>query len=202
MTFLLDPNVAYLVIVAGFLLMLFAILAPGTGMLELGALFLLIVSGWQIYNLPINIWALVILVVGLIPFIQAVRRKNWQTNLALAALTFVVGSSFLFRGEVWYLPAVNPILAVVVSLLGGGLLWVMTSKVLEAGVATPAHDLGILVGAIGEARTDVEYEGSVFVGGEMWTARSEKMIPAGALVRVLAREGFVLIVEAADAPEV
>ena len=47
--FLLDPNIAYLFIVIGFLLTVFAILAPGTGMLEVGAIFVLLFVGYQIY---------------------------------------------------------------------------------------------------------------------------------------------------------
>jgi membrane-bound ClpP family serine protease len=53
----------------------------------------------------------------------------------------------------------------------------------------------MLIGKIGEARTKVEEEGSVQVDGELWSARSEKTIPAGSSIRVLRREGFVLIVE-------
>jgi membrane-bound ClpP family serine protease len=41
----------------------------------------------------------------------------------------------------------------------------------------------------------VHEDGSVQVAGELWSARSEDPIPAGAQVRVLRREGFVLVVE-------
>ena len=174
--FLLNPNFAYLLIVAGFLLTVFAIITPGTGMFELGALFILFFVGWQIYNLPINLWALILLGLGIVPFIFALRRKREALNLGLTALAFVIGSAFLFRSDVWWQPAVHPILAVVVSVLAGGFFWLMTTKVLEARAREFAHDLGGLIGAIGEARTDVHAEGSVYVRGEMWTAHSDKAI--------------------------
>ena len=67
--FLLNPNIAYLLIVVGFLLTVFAILAPGTGMIEVGAVFIMLFVGYQIYNLPINPWALGLLGLGIVPFI-------------------------------------------------------------------------------------------------------------------------------------
>jgi membrane-bound ClpP family serine protease len=52
-----------------------------------------------------------------------------------------------------------------------------------------------LVGQPGEARTEVYNDGSVQVSGELWSARSDHPIPAGSHVRVVGREGFVLVVE-------
>jgi membrane-bound serine protease (ClpP class) len=116
-------------------------------------------------------------------------------NLALTALAFVVGSVFLFREGPWYQPAVNPVLAIVVSVLGGGFFYMSASKSLEARSRTPTHDLGSLIGAVGEARTDVQLEGSVYVHGEMWTAYSDKKIKEGSQVKVLERVGLMLKVE-------
>ena len=76
-----------------------------------------------------------------------------------------------------------------------GFLWIAVRKSVEAASARPSHDLAGLVGQIGEARTKVNEEGSVLVAGELWSARSEKPIPAGSSIRVLRREGFILIVE-------
>ena len=62
--------------------------------------------------------------------------------------------------------------------------------------------LQALIGAIGEAKTDIHQEGSVYAGGEQWSARSDQPIPTGARVRVLEREGFTLKVEAIEAPQI
>lgn len=195
MAFLLDPNIAYLLIVIGFILTIFAILTPGTGLFEVGALIVLGLAAWRVIELDINLWALIVLVLGLGPFIFAVRNKRRQLNLALTLVAFVIGSAFLFRSEVWWRPAVHPVLAVVTSLAAGGLIWLMMAKVLEAESKQPSHDLTGLVGAVGEARTDIQLEGSVYLRGEMWTAESDEKIPSGARVRVVSRNGFILKVE-------
>ena len=193
---LLNPNVAYVVLVVGFMLTVMAVITPGTGFFELGALFLFIVAGWEIFNLPINSWALVFLVLAAIFFVLAFRRTWSRLFLGLSILALVFGSAFLFRGEVWNQPAVNPILALVASVLSSGFMWFATRKALEARLLAPSHDLEKLVGATGEAKTKVHDEGSVQVGGELWSARSQEPIPAGAQVRVVGREGFILEVEA------
>ena len=75
-----------------------------------------------------------------------------------------------------------------------GFLWWVTRKVIAAHHSRPIQDLQKLVGQIGEAKTHVHEEGSVQVAGELWSARSEKSITAGSRVRVVSREGFVLVV--------
>ena len=137
----LNPNIAYLFLVGGILLAIMAIFSPGTGMLELSAFVLLVVAGWEIYNLSFNVWALVLLVLGVFPFLLAVRKSRQLIFLMIAIIAFVFGSAYLFRGEQWWQPGVNPILALVVSLLAGGFVWLATVKVLEADRARPSHTL-------------------------------------------------------------
>ena len=193
---LLNPNVAYVVLVVGFMLTVMAVIAPGTGLLELGALAMFIMAAWEILNLPVNLWALVILLLAAVFFLLAFRRTWSRLFLGLSILSLVIGSAFLFQGEVWYQPAVNPILAVVASVLSSGFIWFATRKALEARRLAVAHSLEDLVSTTGEAKTEVHDEGSVQVGGELWSARSKEPIPAGSKVRVVGREGFILEVEA------
>jgi membrane-bound serine protease (ClpP class) len=191
---LLNPNVAYLILVASALAAILAVLNPGTGVLEVAALFLLILSGYTIFNLPVNYWALGLLVVGVVPFLLALRRSQNMVFLVLSIGALVFGSIFLFSVNGWQ-PAVNPFLAALVSLSVGGFVWLIAQKALEADRRRPSHDLDALIGSIGEAKTEINDEGSVQVGGELWSARSDQAIPLGARVRVIAREGFILKVE-------
>jgi len=72
----INPNIAYLLLVGGVMLGIMATLAPGTGVLEAGALVVLVLAGWQMYQLPVNWWALAMLVLGVFPFILAVRHSG------------------------------------------------------------------------------------------------------------------------------
>ena len=194
MDFLLDPNVAYLFLLAGVLLGLMAIITPGTGMLEVGTFFCLALAGYAVYNLSFNLWALIVLVLSIIPFVYAIQKPKREWFLVLSILGLVVGSVFLFATDGWR-PAVNFPLALVSSILYAGFIWIAVRKSLQAAYVRPSHDLSTLVGQIGEAKTYIHAEGSVQVAGELWSARSEKSIPSGSSIKVIAREGFVLVVE-------
>ena len=197
MDFLFDPNVTYLILMVGFLLAVLALLAPGTGVIEAVAMFALVIAGYGLYHQTINVLALVILLGGLIPFVIAVRLRhptNWLF-LLLSILALVIGSAYLVRGAAWWQPGVHPLLALVVSSGSAGLLWLVGHKSLEAMARKPTSVLDRVVGATGKAETPIHLEGTAYVAGENWTARSEKPIPAEARVRVLKREGFVLEVE-------
>jgi membrane-bound ClpP family serine protease len=74
-------------------------------------------------------------------------------------------------------------------------MWLVVQKTLQAAHTRPTHDLSALVGQVGEAKTRIHDDGSVQVAGELWSAKSEKPIPNGSHIRVVAREGFVLVVE-------
>jgi len=194
MDFLSDPNIAYLFLLGGVLLGLMAIITPGTGVFEVGAFFCLALAGYAVYNLSFNLWALIVLMLSIIPFVYAIQKPKREQYLALSILGLVVGSVFLYATDGWQ-PAVNPILALVASVLYAGFIWIAVRKTLQAAHAIPSHDLSALVGQIGEAKTRIYKEGSVQVDGELWSARSEKSIPSGSTIKVIAREGFVLVVE-------
>jgi membrane-bound serine protease (ClpP class) len=194
MDFLLNPNVAYLILIGGVLLAMLALASPGTGLLEIGAFFCIVLAGYAIYNLSFNWWALLLLVLSVVPFVYALQKPRREIYLGLSILLLIVGSVFMIRpttsGE-----TVNPLVAVFASAFVAGFLWIAVRKSAEAASAKPLHDLDDLVGKIGEARTKIEEEGSVLVGGEMWSAKSDKAIDVGSAVRVVRRDGFILIVE-------
>jgi len=197
MEFLQDPNITYLLLAGGLIFAVLSLAAPGTGVLEVGAIAILAIAGWSIiaYNLPINVWALILLILGGVVFSIAVfRHKPWPL-LILSIIAIVFGSAYLFRGEAWYIPAVNPFLATVIALLSGSFFWIAGRKVAEAALVRPTHDLDNLVGEIGKTMTPVHHGGSVQVASELWSARSEQPIRKDQSVRVIDRQGFTLLVE-------
>jgi membrane-bound ClpP family serine protease len=193
MEILLDPNIAYILLVLGSILLLMAIVTPGTHLMEGGAILFLALAGYAIYNLGFNVWALIVLVLSVVPFIYSIQKPKRELILALSLVGVIIGSVYLFPSS-GFLPAVNPFLALVVSILSGGLLFLAVRKGMQAHHARPLQDLSALIGKIGQTKTRVEDDGSVQVAGELWSARSDKPIPAGSRVRVVSREGFILLV--------
>ena len=194
MDFLLEPNIAYLILLAGILLTLLAIVTPGTGLLEIGAFFCLVLAGYAVYSLSFNWWALIILIFSIVSFIYAIQKPKQEIFLGLSIFLLVLGSVFLFAVDGWK-PAVSPVVAFLASSLMTVFLLIVVRKTVQAAALHPTHDLEVLIGESGEARSNIHEEGSVQVGGELWSARSENVIPAGSKIRVVRREGFILVVE-------
>ena len=192
MEFLLDPNVAYLLLIGGVFLAMLALATPGTGLLEIAAFFCIVLAGYAVYNLTFRWWALALIVVSIGPFVYALQKPKREIYLALSILLLIAGSVFMFSGAP---VTVNPLVAVFASSFVAGFLWIAVRKAVEAAGRRPQHDLEALIGQTGEARTPIEDEGSVLVAGELWSAKSEKPITAGSTIRVLRRDGFVLVVE-------
>src|SRR5512142_338265 len=154
MEFLLDPNIAYFVLMVAILFVLIAIVSPGTGVPEVLALFSLALAGYAVYHLGINWWALVLLLLSLAPFYFAVRGPRRELWLAVSILGLTAGSTFFFPAQSGWI-SVNPLLAAVTSILFAGLVWISARKVVQIAAARPTHELTALIGECGETRTNV-----------------------------------------------
>jgi len=190
----LFPNLLYLVLVAGIWLAALALISPGTGVLVVLALAALAAAGLGTSILPLNAWALGLLGLGAICFLLSLRRRHAEVWLEAAAVLLSLGSVFLFRLEDGGV-AVHPLLALGVSSLTLAYFWVAVRSTLTTLRERPSIDPSRVVGEIADVRTTLRPTGSVYVLGELWTARSETPVDAGERVRVLARDGLLLIVE-------
>ena len=190
----LFPSLLYLLLVAGIWLTALAVVNPGTGALELLALAALGGVALGTIYLPFNAWALIVLVLGGVLFIASLRLPRPEIWLSLSALALSVGSVFLFQpagGGV----AVHPLIALSVSLLTLGYFWWAIRSAINAQRARPTMDPDRVIGKIAEVRTELNPVGSVYALGELWTARSESRVKAGKEVKVVDREGLMLLVE-------
>jgi len=190
----LFPNLLYLVLVAGIWIAALAIVSPGTGVLELLAFVTLGTAGLGTLVTPLNIWALFVLILGVIFFVLSLRVLRPEIGLVLSGVALSVGSIFLFQPPEG-VAGVDPVLAVVVSGLTLGYFWLAVRKTLLSQLERPSLDISRIIGETAEVRTPLDPMGSVFALGEMWTARSENRLKPGAHVKVIGREGLVLIVE-------
>jgi membrane-bound serine protease (ClpP class) len=194
MNFLLDPNISYLILVGGFVMAVLAMFAPGTGLLEIGATMAIVVAGYSLANIPFNWWALVILLVGVFPFLFALRKSRNLVFLVVSIIAMVAGSIFMFRAEDGQM-AVNPVLAVIVSILVAGLMWIIATRGMDALNMKPYSRTGKLINQIGKARSDIFHSGTVYIQSEEWSARSSVPISTGTLVKIIRQDGMILDVE-------
>lgn len=190
----LIPNLLYLALVIGTWLAAFALLNPGTGIIEVLAAVTLGIAGVGMIFFPVHLWALALLVVGLVLFGLSVWRFRRGLWLALSIIALTLGSAFLYAGPDGG-PAVNLLLALVVTGMSVGIFWLMARSLLKVHQIVPDLDPARLIGQVGDARSAIDPVGSAYVGGELWTAKAESTIAEGSQVRVVGREGLLLLVE-------
>jgi len=188
------PSLVYLLLIAGVWLAAMAIVSPGTGLLEIGAVAILVMAGIGTLQLPVDLWALAVIGVGAALFVGALRWKRTALWLVLSALLMSTGSAFLLGLQAGK-PAVHPLLAAAVSALTVGFFWISIRRGILAQRARPMHNPDDLLGQVGDVRSALEPVGSVYVGGELWSARSETSLAVGTTVRVRGQEGLVLLVD-------
>ncbi len=195
MNFLIDPNIAYLLVVAAVMLAITSLLFPRSTLSKIGTMICLAGAGFELFNLPPNPWALVAVAFSPLTYFMATRQSGPRRSLLIVtAAMFVFGTAFLLVDEKG-LPAANSGLILVVSVICAQFIWVSTERRLNAQGARRGVDLDSLIGLVGTAVTQVEDVGLVKIEGEICSARSDQPIPAGSTVRVLKLEGRVLVVK-------
>ena len=194
MEFLLNPDIAFIFLGAALLMTIFALLAPGSGVLEIIALVLLFAVGYSVANLPVNVWALALLSIGIVSVVMTFRRARQWYFIAGSILLLTIGLVFVYRGKVSVL-GVNPLLAVIGAAGIGGFVWIIGNNISKTFHQKPYSDLNSMAGMVGRATTDISTDGSVHVDGESWSATSDEPIPAGSQIEVIRRDGLVLKVE-------
>lgn len=190
---LLNPNLYFVLLVGGLIFSVLAILTPGTGIIEIGGIFALFFAGYGILTTPTNLWALIFLV-PFFPLIFVYRKTKSVIALILAIIGLNVGAYTLFKAEPKGF-SVSPILGITMAIVDSLIIWFVVKKVIEAIDQSPSYDPQRIIGDIGEARTNVYKEGTVYVGGEEWTAMSDQLISKGSKIKVIDKEGLTLIVE-------
>ena len=202
LSFIADPNIAFLLLsLGGFAIIIellnFGLIVPGV----FGAI-ALVLAFMALGNLPVN-WAGVALI--LLAIVLTVLELNVAGYGALgvgAWISFVVGGILLFshfgtpsptlpsiRVSLWLLVP----MAAVAAVFGGGFI----RTVIQSRHAPAPPDLYSLIGAIGKSTTALAPEGTVWVHGVLWSARlqGEDAIGSDEQVRVVAEDGATLTVE-------
>ncbi|WP_461210822.1 NfeD family protein [Desulfocurvus sp. DL9XJH121] len=196
LSWLLNPQVAYLLLLGGMAGLFFEFTTPGAVFPGVFGGLCLILGLYALSVLPTNAAGVLLILFALVLLILEIYVTSFGM-LGVAALTALFfGSTILFDPSSG-LPGLplGLILSTIIPLavLMGGCL-VLISR---AHRARPALGAQAMVGLTAEVRTWRAREGVVFVRGELWRASSDADLSSGQRVRVVAVEGLMLHVEPA-----
>lgn len=192
---LVNPNVAFLLLLVGFVGITLEFFAPGTILPGSIGVISLLLGVFGTVQLPVAAIGVVLLVLaaGLI-----VAEAHLPTGglLGVAGIgALIAGGLLIFGGDGE--PSVSPVLVVVLALAFGGATVAVGQRALVARHRPVTTGEEELLGSIGEVRATVDPIGQVFAAGALWRARATDgvaPIEVGYRVRIEGIDGLTLSV--------
>jgi membrane-bound serine protease (ClpP class) len=197
-----DPNVAFVLFVLGVLGIAVEFLATNLLSGTLGAI-AIVLAFVGFGSLPLNVAGLVIIVLGIGLLVLEIHVPSHGLLTLGAGACMALGAGVLYSGpDAPGAPSVAvawPLIAMVVGVtVAFGILVSFTAMRIRRMPASPRL-VGSLqfVGEAGLVHRPVDPLGSVLAAGEEWSARSTdgSSLSRGTRVRVVGRDGLVLLVE-------
>ena len=198
---LADPNVAFLLFTIGALALLFELQNPNvlTGVFGVAAIALAAVG---FVHLPTDLTGLLLVAIGLVLFALEPAIPSHGLLTIGGAFAFVVGGAALYSQADQFGPTVR----VALPLLVGAVVTAAGFGLLIAAVAIRTRTMGgprdvqsaaLTAGTLGEVRRPLEPLGSIYAGGEEWSARTadDRPLPRGTAVHVVGTDGLTVVVE-------
>ncbi|HJQ27644.1 MAG TPA: nodulation protein NfeD [Blastocatellia bacterium] len=192
---LADPRIAFILFAVGALCVYFEFQHPGAIVPGVVGSVSVVLALYGFHMLPINLTGVLLLGVALGLFVLEAKVGGFGVLGAGGIAAAVIGALILIdvRTPELRLP-LGLVLAVVVPF--AVILIFMLKLAVRARHMKVTTGMAGMIGLHGRAQTAIAPEGTVFVRGELWRARSPMSIAAGEGVRVTEIDGLTLNVEA------
>jgi membrane-bound serine protease (ClpP class) len=188
-----DPNIAYLLMMAGMLGIFFELSNPGAILPGVIGGICLILAFYAFQSLPVNWAGLLLLLFGVVLLIAEVKVVSHGVLAVGGVVAMLIGSLMLYDSPEttgirlsWY---------VVIPTVGttAALVFFAVSMGIRALYRPPVTGESAMVGRLGVARSALAPEGQVMIDGELWRALSQDgTVAAGEPVKVAAIDGLTL----------
>lgn len=188
---LAHPNIAYFLMIFGFLGIYVEITHPGSVAPGVFGALCLLLAFYSLSVLPVNYAGLALILLGIVLLILEIKITSYGALTIGGLASFVIGSMMLIDSPV---PALRISMTLITSLtlFTAALVAFLTHRVIRAHHEKVVTGREGLVGEEGETRSAVHASGKVFLHGEWWEAWSDEPIPEGSRVTVVAVVGMRL----------
>ncbi|MGH9532469.1 MAG: NfeD family protein [Terriglobales bacterium] len=194
LSYIMDPNVAFLLFSIGMLALWGEFKTPGAVFPGVIGLICILLALFAFNILPTRFAAFVLIVAAFILFALEAKFTSYGILGAGGVLCMVLGALMLVDAPI---PEMRIRLwtALAVAVPFGVIAVFLMTLAFQAQMAKVQVGTETMVGVVGVARTPLNPKGKVFVQGELWDAVSTSSVDTGAEVRVRRVEGLVLDVE-------
>ena len=199
LSWLVNPNIALLLLVCGALLIYLEFNTPGT--IVPGALgTLMVLLGIFALNLlPIRYTAVMLLLAAMVLLVLEAKFGGHGALAIAGIICLTLGTLTLVAAPIPEM-AVNPWVAIGLSASFGGITAFLVRLAVRARRRKVRLGVDALVGHLASAMEPLTPEGHVLVEGEIWSAVSEQAVAAGASLEVVGHENYLLRVKPIEPP--
>jgi membrane-bound serine protease (ClpP class) len=196
---LADPNIVYLLLMAGLLGLYFEFAHPGVFLPGVAGAICLLLFFASFQVLPVNVTGVLLIFLGVGMLIAEAFVTSYGILGLGGVVAFVIGSLFLIDTSKTNLEVNRDIIygaAVALTVIILGLGYIVASE--RRRVAKTGAEG--MIGEIGEVREAIGagVPGKIFVHGEIWRARSPEALAPGMRARVTAVKGLEVEVRRAS----
>lgn len=196
-----NPTLAYLLLIAGALALLFEVFQPGFGVAGVSGIVLIGLALYGVSVLPVNWLALGLILLGLALLAADLAVAGLGALTAGGTVALTAGSFLLFSGS--DVLQVSAWVIVPVVLFNLVFFVIIMTTVLRAQTTQAMLGAEGMEGQVGVVRSMLNPEGHIFVNGSLWRARAPHeagKVKTGTRVRVIGlNDALTLDVELIDA---
>lgn len=186
-----DPNIAYILMMIGIIGLFFELSNPGLIFPGVVGGISLILAFYSFQTLPVNYAGLLLILLAIVFFIAEVKITSYGLLSVAGVVSLALGSIMLIDSQAPYLKiSLMVILPAVITL--AAFFIILLRVAIKSRRSRLTGGAAGLVGEEGEARTDIDRQGDVFIQGAHWGAYSDQPILKGEKVVVLKVEGLKL----------
>ncbi len=185
-----NPNIAYLLFLAGILGIFFELSSPGAILPGVIGGISLILALFAFQSLPVNYAGVLLVLLAIVMFLAEIKVPSHGALSIGGVISLLLGSLMLIRGG----PAGSVSLIVIVPaiLVTAAFFIFAVAMALRAQKRRTVTGREGMVGEIARVVANLSPEGKVLVRGEIWSASSDRPVPAGDSVRIVSVIGLRL----------
>ena len=189
-----DPNIAYVLMIIGIYGLFFELASPGAIFPGVVGAICLILAFYAFQTLPVNYAGLLLIILGIILFIAEIKIVSYGLLSVAGVISMVLGSIMLMKVDAPFF-RISWMVILPAALMTALFFAVAIGLAVKAHKRQPVSGSEGLIGEIGEAVSDIAAEGTAFVHGELWDARSDEPVSKGEKIKIVGLEHMTVIVK-------
>ena len=191
-----DPNVAFILMLVGIYGLIFEFISPGTMVPGVIGAICLVVAAYALNFLPINYAGAGLVLLGALLMLAEAHIGAFGAIGVAGIAAFVIGAIMMFPTQVPGFALSPWVIAQAVG-VATGLFALVLGVMVRSRRRVVMASMRALLGLEGQAQSWKGQEGRILIGGQTWRARAAAPLQPGTRVKVVDRDGLVLIVEPA-----